>query len=39
MSVRTNFLPDDIYAYMLDTTLREPAIMRELRDETSRMPN
>jgi len=34
---RSAFLPDNVQEYILDATLREPPIMRELREETSRM--
>lgn len=37
MTGRSFFLPDNVQEYILDATLREPAIMRELREETSRM--
>jgi len=36
MSNRTLPLDDRLHQYMLDVTLREPAILAELRDETSR---
>jgi caffeoyl-CoA O-methyltransferase len=36
---RSFFIPDEIQNYMDAATLREPAVMRELREETARMPN
>jgi predicted O-methyltransferase YrrM len=36
--MRSNFLPDDIQRYMLDTTLRDMPVLRELREETSKHP-
>lgn len=38
MSVRTLALDERLYEYFLSVALREPAIMAELRDETSRHP-
>lgn len=38
MSVRTLALDGRLYEYFLSVALREPAIMAELRDETSRHP-
>lgn len=32
---RTNHLPDDLYAYLLDVSLREPPVMKRLREETA----
>ena len=34
MSRRTEALTDELYEYLLDVSLREPAILRELREET-----
>ena len=34
---RSFFLPERVNEYMLDATLREPDVMRDLREETSRM--
>lgn len=39
MSTRSFYLPDAIGEYILRTTLREPPVMRELREETAKMPN
>ena len=35
MTYRTNHLPEDLYAYLLDVSLREPPVMRRLREETA----
>ena len=32
---RTNYLPEDLYAYLLEVSLREPPVMRRLREETA----
>ena len=32
---RTNCLPEELYAYLLDVSLREPPVMRRLREETA----
>ena len=37
MSNRTIALTDALYEYLLDTSLREPPVLRELREETLRM--
>jgi caffeoyl-CoA O-methyltransferase len=34
MTRRTNHLPDDLYDYLLDVSLREPPVMERLREET-----
>jgi predicted O-methyltransferase YrrM len=39
MSRRTLPLDDKLYAYLVDHTVREPAVFRQLREETGRMPN
>ena len=39
MSKRTLDISDDLYQYILDTSLREPDIFAELRAETAAMPN
>lgn len=39
MSNRTIQLTDAIQRYLVDVTLREPPLWRELRDETARLPN
>lgn len=38
MSHRTINLTEELYDYLLDVSLREPAIMRRLRAETARLP-
>lgn len=38
MSTRTLQLTDAVYAYLLETTVDEPAILAELRAETAAMP-
>src|SRR5438105_3888366 len=38
MSNRTFTLPDSLYQYLLSASLREPNVLRELREETSRLP-
>ena len=38
MSNRTTPLDDRLHQYLLDVSLREPAVMRELREETAKMP-
>lgn len=38
MSNRTLFLTDELYAYMRSVSLREPEILRRLREETSHDP-
>ena len=35
MTRRTNHLPAELYAYLLDVSLREPPIMSRLREETA----
>lgn len=39
MSRRTIPLTDELYDYMLAVSLREPDLLRRLREETARMPN
>lgn len=39
MPSRSFFIPDEVQQYIDGTTLREPAIMRELREETAKMSN
>lgn len=39
MSNRTVTLDDRLYDYLLDVSLREPDILRRLREETARLPN
>lgn len=38
MSARTLKLDDSLLAYLVSDTLREPPILRELREETSKLP-
>ncbi len=38
MSSRSIVLNDAIYKYLLDVSLREPEVMRRLRDETRKLP-
>ena len=38
MSNRTIVLTDALYEYMLSVSLREPGVLRRLRQETARMP-
>ncbi len=39
MSRRTLTMSDDLYDYLLGASLREPALLQELRDETAHLPN
>lgn len=39
MSSRNAFLPDDIQRYIVDTTLRDLPVLRDLREETAKLPN
>jgi caffeoyl-CoA O-methyltransferase len=39
MSARSTFLPEEIQRYMLDTTLRDMPVLRELREETAKHPH
>ncbi len=39
MSSRTIVLTDAIYKYLLEVSLREPDVMRRLREETQKMPH
>lgn len=39
MSTRTLPLSDELHAYLCDVGLREPEILRRLRERTARMPN
>lgn len=39
MSSRTINLDDALYAYLLDSSLREDGILRQLREETAQLPN
>jgi predicted O-methyltransferase YrrM len=38
MSNRTLYLDDDLHRYLLAVSLREPDVLRRLREETARMP-
>lgn len=38
MSNKTFTLPDKLYGYLIDNSLREPDILRRLREETLRLP-
>jgi predicted O-methyltransferase YrrM len=38
INTRSFFLPEDVEQYILDTTLRDLPVMRELREETARRP-
>ena len=35
MARRTNYVTDELYAYLLDVSLREPPVMTRLREETA----
>ena len=35
MTRRTNHIPEELYAYLLHVSLREPPVMRRLREETA----
>ena len=37
MTRRTDHLPEELYAYLLDVSLREPPVMERLREETAPM--
>lgn len=39
MSSRTLQLSSELYRYLLDVSLREPALLQRLREETARLPN
>jgi len=39
MSAKTIPVTDAIWQYLIDVTVREPAVLGKLRDETSRMPS
>ena len=39
MTRRTNHLPDDLYRYLLDVSVREADVLRRLREETATLPN
>ncbi len=38
MANRSLNITDTLYAYLVDATLREPPLLRELREETARLP-
>ena len=39
MSIKTLNLTDNLYQYLQAKSLREPAVMRELREKTAQLPN
>ena len=39
MTRRTNHLPDDLYRYLLDVSVREADVLRRLREKTATLPN
>jgi len=39
MRERTQLLPGDVYAYVLDCSSREPEVLAQLRDATASLPN
>ena len=39
MSTRSIGLSDGLHAYLLNETLKEPALLRRLREETAAMPD
>jgi caffeoyl-CoA O-methyltransferase len=39
MSAKTIAVTDAIWQYLIDVTVREPAVLGKLRDETARLPN
>lgn len=39
MASRNAFLPDAIQQYIIDTTLRDLPVLRDLREETAKLPN
>ncbi len=39
MTRRTNHLGDDLYRYLLDVSVREPDVLRRLREETATLPD
>ena len=39
MSTRSFYLPDTIDRYIIDTSLRDVPVLRDLREETAQMPN
>jgi hypothetical protein len=39
MSMQDLTITDDLWEYMRRVTLREPEVLRKLRDETARLPN
>lgn len=38
MNTRSFYLPEDVERYIVDTTLRDDPVLRELREETAKMP-
>lgn len=39
MERKTSHIPDDLYDYLLSMGVREPDVLKRLREETSRMPD
>jgi predicted O-methyltransferase YrrM len=39
MSSRNDYIDEKLYDYILETSLRDSAVLAHLREETSRMPN
>jgi predicted O-methyltransferase YrrM len=39
MTRRTNYLGDELYQYLVDVSVREPDVLRRLREETAALPN
>jgi predicted O-methyltransferase YrrM len=39
MTRRTNYLGDELYRYLVDVSVREPDVLRRLREETAALPN
>lgn len=39
MTLRTNHLSPDLYAYLLEVSVNEPDVMRRLREETAKLSN
>ncbi len=38
MNTRSFFLPDEVQHYIIETTLRDQPVLRELREETAKLP-
>lgn len=39
MATRTENMSDDLYDYLCSVSVREPALLKQLRDETAKLPN